>query len=428
MMPEIWVVFLLMILLGAVFFIIPLLHSIRRKNSPLPAGVSDQSVIQENIRLFREQLADLEQQKNSQRISQDEFSSLKLELERNLLQTSRGLTTEISAVKSRSAGLIFMLFFVLFAVGAFGLYQHLGANDDLRIVQAYNQKQQSDYQAMLDGKPLDTTQADSLIPMLEARLLETPDNLHYWFLLARLASEKNDYAKAASAYEEVLKVDSTSGMVKAELAQAIFLRDKNQITDRVGQLAQEALEQDPNNATALGLTGIYQFSKKQYLEAIKTWQKAVNLLGANSESGRGLSSGISRAKEFYLAEGGSQEVLDKLFVSRKINLQVSLGSAVTAKADQLVYVYARAWQGAKMPLAINRVQVSQLPLTVTLDESMAMSPQFTLASASQIEVVARISEDGSATAKPGDWQVSQGPIDVSELPDTINLVIEKRME
>ena len=81
-----------------------------------------------------------------------------------------------------------------------------------------------------------------------------------------------------------------------------------------------------------------------------------------------------------------------------------------------------------MPLAINRVQVSQLPLTITLDESMAMSPQFTLANASQIEVVARISEDGSATAKPGDWQVSQGPIDINQLPESINLVIEKRME
>ena len=427
MMSEIWVVFLLMIFLGSVFFIIPLLHS-RRATNAKTADVPDQSVIQENIRLFREQLAELEQQKNNQRISDDEFSSLKLELERNLLQTSKGLTAETSATKSRSATAIFVIAFMLFAAGAFGLYRHLGANDDLRIVQAYNQKQQSDYQAMLDGKPLDTNQADALIPMLEARLQETPDNLHYWFLLARLASEKNDYAKAASAYEEVLKVDTTSGMVKAELAQAIFLRDKNQITDRVGQLAQEALDQDPNNATALGLTGIYQFSKKQYLEAIKTWQKAVNLLGANSESGHGLSQGISKAKELYLADGGSQEILDKLFVSRKISLQVSLGSEVNAKPDQLVYVYARAWQGAKMPLAINRVQVSQLPLTITLDESMAMSLQFTLASASQIELVARISEDGSATAKPGDWQVSQGPIDINQLPETINLVIEKRME
>ena len=427
MMSEIWVVFLLMLLLGSVFFIIPLLHSRRATNTKI-ADAPDQSVIQENVRLFREQLAELEQQKNNQRISQDEFASLKLELERNLLQTSQGLTNLSSTQQATSSKLIFVLVFVLFAAGVLGLYKHLGANDDLQIVQAYNQKQQSDYQAMLDGKPLDTTQADMLIPMLEARLQETPENLHYWFLLARLASEKNDYAKAASAYEEVLKVDTTSGMVKAELAQAIFLRDKNQITDRVGQLAQEALDQDPNNATALGLTGIYQFSRKQYLEAIKTWQKAVNLLGANSESGIGLSSGINRAKEFYLAEGGSQEVLDKLFVSRKINLQVSLGVGVTAKPDQLVYVYARAWQGAKMPLAINRVQVSQLPLTITLDESMAMSPQFTLANASQIEVVARISEDGSATAKPGDWQVSQGPIDINQLPESINLVIEKRME
>jgi cytochrome c-type biogenesis protein CcmH len=44
-----------------------------------------------------------------------------------------------------------------------------------------------------------------------------------------------------------------------------------------------------------------------------------------------------------------------------------------------------------------------------------------------VEVVARISEDGTATAKPGDWQVSVGPLDMGALPETTELVIAEKL-
>jgi cytochrome c-type biogenesis protein CcmH len=423
---QIWIICLALLLIGAIFFIFPLWQASRQKiNNPI--SEKDQSILDENIRLFYEQLADIEQQKNNSRISETEFASLKLELERNLLQSCQGLKADTAATARKALKGIYLLAFAIFVGMACWLYQHLGASADLEIAALYNQKQQSDYQSMLDGKAPDLSKSRELQSHLEDRLKDKPENLHYWFLLGRLSSEQNDFAKAASAYEEVLKRDKTSGLIKAELAQAMFLRDKHQMTDTIGQLAAEALEQEPNNTTALGLTGIYQFSNKNYLEAIKTWKKAVELLGPNSESGRGLTQGIERAKQLYLTEGGNAELLEAPG-SKIITLNVSLGADVKARADQLVYVYARAWRGPKMPLAIHRLQVSELPATVRLDETMAMSPQFTLTNASQIEVVARISEDGSATSQPGDWQASEGPFDIEKLPSAINLKIEKRLE
>ena len=80
-----------------------------------------------------------------------------------------------------------------------------------------------------------------------------------------------------------------------------------------------------------------------------------------------------------------------------------------------------------MPLAITRIKVADLPATIILDETMAMSTMASLAQADRVEVVARISEDGSATAKAGDWQVSAGPLEMDALPEVTELVIAEKL-
>lgn len=91
---------------------------------------------------------------------------------------------------------------------------------------------------------------------------------------------------------------------------------------------------------------------------------------------------------------------------------VSLAPALAAKADpqDTVFVFARAAEGPRMPLAILRKQVKDLPLTFTLDDSMAMTPAAKLSSAQRVIVGARISKRGDATAQPGDLQGLSAPV------------------
>jgi cytochrome c-type biogenesis protein CcmH len=100
---------------------------------------------------------------------------------------------------------------------------------------------------------------------------------------------------------------------------------------------------------------------------------------------------------------------------------------VTASPEQIVFVYARTWQGAKMPLAITRVPVSELPKRVVLTEAMAMTPAMSLGSVDNVEVVARISQDGTATANAGDWQGSFGPVDMKAVPPDVNVKIDQKV-
>ncbi|HTQ76971.1 MAG TPA: c-type cytochrome biogenesis protein CcmI, partial [Burkholderiales bacterium] len=75
-----------------------------------------------------------------------------------------------------------------------------------------------------------------------------------------------------------------------------------------------------------------------------------------------------------------------------------------------VFVLARPASGPRMPLAVKRITVAQLPYTFTLDDSMAMAPGRTISSASQIVVVARVSKSGTAAPEKGDIEGASAPV------------------
>lgn len=61
---------------------------------------------------------------------------------------------------------------------------------------------------------------------------------------------------------------------------------------------------------------------------------------------------------------------------------------------------------------IQRKQVKDLPLNITLDNSMAMSPGLRLSLAGQVVLGARINKSGNAMPQPGDLQGLSVPVAV----------------
>ena len=91
---------------------------------------------------------------------------------------------------------------------------------------------------------------------------------------------------------------------------------------------------------------------------------------------------------------------------------VTLDPALAAQAapGDTVFVFARAAGGGRMPLAVQRARVADLPLRFKLDDSMAMAPGMTVSSAKQVIVVARISKSGQATPSAGDLAGEAAPV------------------
>lgn len=93
-------------------------------------------------------------------------------------------------------------------------------------------------------------------------------------------------------------------------------------------------------------------------------------------------------------------------------------------AGDTLFVFARAVDGPRMPLAVARTGADAFPHAFRLDDSMAMAPGATLSAAGDVIVEARISRSGNATPSPGDLQGKSGVVrpgshDVSVAIDSV---------
>ncbi len=424
-MVSLWVGAALLSVLALAFIFWPLWRYGKQQNGQSGEVVAER--LAENVRLFREHIAELGVQLASGRIDQNQFEQLKLEQERALLEDEADIRSA-QQTRTLGAGLKTLgVVALLVVVASWGLYQHLGSSADVEIRLAQELKQELDNGDYLAGRNPDPVRAREMVRLIEARLADEPEQLQYWFFLARIQMDLNDFNQAINAYQQVLQRDTSSPMVMAELAQAMFLRDGNKMSPPIRDLVDKVLKAEPDNTMALGLAGIDAFSKKDYVNAIKYWEHTVKLTGQDSPGSQALVAGIERAATLYFAEGGTEESLAAARAGRQLSINVSLAEGVEVRPDQIVFVYARMWQGAKMPLAIARVSVSELPKRVLLTEAMAMTPAMSLGSVDNVEVVARVSQDGTATAKAGDWEGSFGPVDMKSVPADLSIKIDQKI-
>ena len=420
-----WTMAVLLLALAAVFVLWPLRH---RESGPSKGDLKAYS--ETNIELYRVHLAELEQSRQAGRLSEDEFEQLKLEQERALLDDEEQLRKAEQAWTLSQMGPKFLIA-VLVAVilAAVALYQHLGNRQDVQLLHMQQEKLLQDWEDIQAQRNPDPQRTRDLIAAIEARLAQRPDNLQYQFLLARYSTSLGDYERAIAAYEQVVAVDRSSPRVLAELAQALFLGNDNQMSPRIASLAESALALDPQETTALGLAGINAFSQGDYQQAIHFWQRAIDVMGPHAPSSQSLQVGIERAKREMAgtaepSAGSGSPLAEEGAARASISVHVTLAEGAQVVPDQWIFVYARAWEGSPMPLAITRIQASDLPATIILDDTMAMTTATALTDAGQVELVARASQTSTAAPKPGDWEGRVGPVDPLGEDGTIALTID----
>ncbi len=143
--------------------------------------------------------------------------------------------------------------------------------------------------------------------------------------------------------------------------------------------------------------------------------------GARPAASVGPAAGVSPAASAGPAAGVSPAAKPAPAPARaaqgpSIQVAVSLAEPLKSRANpnQSLFIYAKAAAGPPMPLAVKRLRVADLPVTVTLDDSLAMTPEMRLSSFPQVIVGARISTSGQATPQSGDLEGEKGPLKPAE--------------
>ena len=285
------------------------------------------------------------------------------------------------------------------------------------------------------------SQADfaTLADRLAERLKTSPDDVEGWTMLGRSYSVLERFEQAQQAFQRVLALRPQDAQAHADVAEAMAMAMAMANGRKLGgepeRLIAQALLLDPDNAKALGLAGTIAFERGDAALAAQQWERALKATQPNSEMASRLREAVDQARKSAglpvlppasataaatatanvaaatrpAAPAGPAGALSdgaRVVPAASVQARITLAPALVARAapGDTVFIFARSAQGGRAPLAIQRRQVQDLPIDITLDDSMAMSPAMRLSTVSQVVIGARISKSGNAMPQPGDLQ------------------------
>jgi len=286
-------------------------------------------------------------------------------------------------------------------------------------------------------------QMEQAIAMLAERLKQQPDDVEGWALLARAYQATNRVDEALDAYRHAHALAKDDPAIAVEYAQALAVAAPgHRIDGEARTLLEDAARVDPKNQRALWLLGISDYQAGRYDAAIARWNALLPLLEPESQVAASVKKQIAEAEaqrdgkapppaEASTAASGeaaSPSAQAPAADAPKLTVRVALDARFRDKLDPAatLFVFARAASGPPMPLAIQRLKASQLPLTVTLDESMGMLPTMKLSMFPQVVVGARVSKSGNALPQSGDLQALSAPLDVHRR-EPVELTIDQQV-
>ncbi len=264
-------------------------------------------------------------------------------------------------------------------------------------------------------------QIEAMVAALLERLKTQPDDAEGWQMLARTYGVQGRHAEAVTAHQRVLTLKPQDAQVLADYADALAMANNRTLDGEPERLILQAVKLDPSNVKALALAGTVAFNHADYKAAVAYWERAVQRADPASGYAQQLQGALDEARQRggLPAAGAAASAAPgtpatastaAASVTGRVSLQAALKSQVGP--DDTVFIFARAPTGSRMPLAILKKKVSDLPLDFKLDDSLAMSPAARLSSVQQVVVGARISKTGNAMPSPGDLQALSAPVTV----------------
>jgi cytochrome c-type biogenesis protein CcmH len=385
-----------------------------------------------NLAVFRQQIEELDSDLGSGDLDQEQYDAARLDLERELLRDVEGSDEGSSAAGTNSGRWAALALAVLIPVISISLYLHQGdvgiipRLETAAVQPAGSQQIPADHPAA-GGPP---ASLDVMVERLAERMEKQPDDVQGWLILGRSYTVLHKPDQAVHALEKAYQLAPKQPDVLTAYAEALATKNGNHLDGRPAELIKTALEIDPQNINARWLDGLLAFQQGQFPRAASQWEGILARLDPQAKEAGVLHRLINEARRrgglphLQTPAGGSTQMAENAAAgapagtgaqtsqAAKLTVDVSLDPALAAKAtpQETVFIYAKAVSGPPMPLAVQRVHVSQLPLSVTLDDSMAMMPAMRLSAFPEVTVGARISKSGQPIPQSGDLEGMVSPV------------------
>ncbi len=345
---------------------------------------SAEDSIRSNLDVLRDQQTELETDLNSGTLDRDHYQLAKEDLERRVLEQAGATTRPITQLRRPVAAAVS----VALGIPALSVFLYLGLGNPLALEVAPDDADE------VSSVTMDRFQG--MTEKLASRLKERPDDWEGWTMLGRAYKALQRYEEAAKAWAEAARLKPNDADILAEYAEALAVASGGKLAGEPTRLLERSLKLDRRHQKALALAGGAAFENRDYRTAIKHWEQLLALAKDEPDLAQALRSGIEEARSRM---GSTAKVST---VSGTVSLAPELEDQV--QPESAVFIFARPAGGPRMPLAISRVQVKDLPYDFTLDDTMAMTPEAKLSSFPRVIIGARVSQTGSARASSGDLE------------------------
>jgi len=351
-----------------------------------------------NAGIYRDQMHELDRDLAAGTLSSDDHAQARAELQRRLLDDAgNGDAKAAAPFGMRNTALALVL---LMPLAAAGLYAVLGTPAALDPAATREPTRQD---------------VEKMVADLAARMDKNPNDAKGWIVLARSYRAMNRLPEAENAFNKIGDALYQNATLLAEYGDVLATRAMGNFDGKPMEIVERALKLEPENPMALSLAATAAYNRNDFAKAIAYWEQLLKIVPPDSEDANWLTQAIAKTREQTasppVAATSKPKSPAAAAVGPAVTGRVSLAPALAAKVQpgDTVFIFARNPQGSRMPLAVQRAKASELPLDFKLDDSMAMSPEFKLSSATEVRIEARISKSGSATPGPGDL-IGVGPV------------------
>jgi cytochrome c-type biogenesis protein CcmH len=412
---------LVLVAIALAFVLTPLLRAGRRGKAGSSRGRPGVSRDALNAAVHRDQLRELEADLESGSIGRERYDEARAEIERRALEDSGEGAAASSSPTGRGSARAAIAIAVAVPALTLAMYLQIGEPDGLDPAAVSGDV----------GHAVDGAQIVAMVDRLAARLAGNPDDAPGWAMLGRSLAVLGRFAEAGDAYAKALARGGDDPQLLADYADMLGVARGRRLTGEPESLIARALAIDPDHPKALALAGTAAFDRQDYDGAVLAWDRLVRVAPADSELAKAMRPSLAEARALAARSGGNR-VAERAIggavaertaggaaaerttgsaaaepIARSAGaitgiVQLPVEHSLRVAPTDTLFVYARAAEGSRMPLAIVRAQVKDLPFRFTLDESSAMIAGATLADHRKLVVGARIARGGGAAAQPGD--------------------------
>jgi cytochrome c-type biogenesis protein CcmH len=386
-------------------------------------SIDDTQRDETNVRLYHEHKAEIEKDFKQNNIDDENYQYLLTELDNTLLQDMENQDLENSTPQDTKAmgiawpvGLsVFILFFSFYLYGEIGTYEKL---TNMTAPAPMEQSTNPEKQAINEIKQLmDVTKTE-------------PENSDAWYRLGQSLVTVSEFESALKAYDQVLRIEGPQADVYGAKAQATYYMNEQKIDTRVQGFIDQALKIDPNDPSTNILLGMHNFIAANYEVAISHWQRVVDSEKQNVNK-QALIEVIEEAKTrlanpdaITAKTSDTQVTVSGPQLTVNVKLSDEILEKLSQETDKTVFIYAISSDTSRgrMPLAAVKILASDLPITIVLDDSRAMTPQAKLSDVDIVHIYAVVSAKGGAGINSGDYKAELNNVAVNTT-EQLNLVI-----